>query len=149
MINLPPPPIEPIIIGSGRPKPTGGSEPRPSSPIAPITDVGNVDSRSQVATGGTEGPLYNSPSHGVELAKRAVELEHHYGRYGLYAGLAVIFAGILLCAFGVVGSTSWTAKLFNSEWTFNDAAPGIVLIVVGLFIILVTKPRVKIGDIKG
>ncbi|HKX83235.1 MAG TPA: hypothetical protein VJL58_03355, partial [Pyrinomonadaceae bacterium] len=60
-----------------------------------------------------------------------------------------IVGGVVLGLNGVAGSTSWTAKLLGMESSINDAAPGVVLFIVGLFIVYATKPNVTMKDIKG
>ncbi|MGF1704211.1 hypothetical protein L4D09_28400 [Photobacterium makurazakiensis] len=62
-----------------------------------------------------------------------------YAVIGQILGLFSILGGIVLFLNGVAGSTSWTAKIFGSESTVTDAAPGAVLFVVGLFFVVVTR----------
>jgi hypothetical protein len=50
--------------------------------------------------------------------------------------------GILLFLRGVTGSASWTAKLIGAESKLSDAAPGVVLFVVGGLIVFVTRFRI-------
>jgi hypothetical protein len=47
---------------------------------------------------------------------------------------------------GVAGHTSWTASLLGLHSNVSDAAPGVVLFIVGLFMIWATKPKVKLKD---
>lgn len=68
---------------------------------------------------------------------------------GLILGLASIVGGIILGLHGITGHTSWTAKLLGFESSINDAAPGVVLFIVGIFLVYITKPRVKFHDLKG
>jgi hypothetical protein len=44
----------------------------------------------------------------------------------------------------VVGSTSWTAKILGSESNISDAAPGAVLFIVGMFMVLITRFSIKV-----
>jgi hypothetical protein len=67
---------------------------------------------------------------------------------GLILGLAAIIGGVILGLNGVAGSTSWTTKLLGLESQINDAAPGVVLFIVGLFMIWATKPTVRMKDIR-
>jgi len=71
-----------------------------------------------------------------------------YGMLGLILGILSIIGGVILCLNGVAGSTSWTAKLLGLESTINDAGPGVALFVVGLFMVYVTKPKVKLRDLR-
>ena len=75
---------------------------------------------------------------------KAIGLEYAYAMLGLILGLAAILGGVTLCLHGVTGNTSWTASFIGAQSTINDAAPGVVLFIVGLFMIWVTRPRVKI-----
>ncbi len=67
-----------------------------------------------------------------------------YSICGLALGFVCIIGGIVLFLNGVVGSTSWTAKILGAESNISDAAPGAVLFIVGLFIILVTRFNIKV-----
>ena len=70
------------------------------------------------------------------------ELSKHqllYSIAGLIVGAGCMLGGIVLFLNGVTGSTSWTAKLLGAESQLSDAAPGAVLFIVGLFIVLITK----------
>ena len=66
-----------------------------------------------------------------------------YSVIGLFLGLAAIIGGITLFLNGVVGTTSWTAKIFGAESTITDAAPGAILFIVGLFIVISTRYKFK------
>jgi hypothetical protein len=88
-------------------------------------------------------------SHSANLLQTAVEQEYRYGRLGLGLGLSCIVGGIILGLNGVAGSTSWTAKLLALESEINDAAPGVVIFVVGMFMVWITKPKVKMKNLKG
>jgi hypothetical protein len=67
-----------------------------------------------------------------------------YSLAGLVLGLACIVGGIVLFLRGVTGSTSWTAKMIGAESQVSDAAPGVVLFIVGLFIVFVTRFGIKV-----
>ncbi len=97
-------------------------------------------------TSSTAVAKQNSPV--ANLVHDALKKEHSYGRLGLIVGLICILGGIGLLLNGVAGATSWTAKVLGLESQISDAPPGIALAIVGLFIVWVTKPRVKISDLK-
>ena len=67
-----------------------------------------------------------------------------YSLSGLVLGLACVLGGIVLCLHGVVGSTSWTAQFIGAESNISDATPGVVLFVVGLFVVWVTRFSIKV-----
>ena len=86
----------------------------------------------------------------VDSAFHAVALRYKfiYSMSGLFLGLISMLGGIVLFLNGVAGSTSWTAKLLGTESSITDAGPGVVLFVVGLFVIIVTRYRVKIDRLR-
>lgn len=65
-----------------------------------------------------------------------------YSICGLVLGLACVLGGIVLFIRGISGSTSWTASIIGAESTITDAAPGAVLFIVGLFVVLITRFRI-------
>jgi hypothetical protein len=75
---------------------------------------------------------------------RALRYKFIYSMTGLFLGLVSMLGGIALFLNGVAGETSWTAKIVGKESTITDAAPGAVLFVVGLFVVIATRYRVKI-----
>ncbi len=88
-------------------------------------------------------------SRSLNLLKEAVKNEYRYAMLGLVLGLASIIGGVVLGLHGVAGSTSWTAKFLGLSSQINDATPGVILFVVGLFMIIATKPKVDLKDLKG
>lgn len=62
-----------------------------------------------------------------------------YSMAGLVLGLVCVLGGILLFIRGVSGATSWTANLVGVESKVTDAAPGAVLFIVGLFLVVATR----------
>lgn len=78
------------------------------------------------------------------LQLQALRYRFIYSMTGLFLGLVSMLGGIALFLHGVAGSTSWTAKILGNESTITDAAPGAVLFVVGLFVVVATRYRVKI-----
>jgi hypothetical protein len=99
-------------------------------------------------TPGTASP--SAPTSASErLLSEAIKSEYAYAKLALSLGLASIVGGVILGLNGVAGSTSWTASLLGLESNINDAAPGVVLFVVGIFFIVATRPKVKLKDLKG
>jgi uncharacterized BrkB/YihY/UPF0761 family membrane protein len=84
-----------------------------------------------------------------EIVRKAMLYDFIYGVLGLISGLAAIVLGALLTVNGIIGSTSWTAKFMSLQSNINDATPGVMLFIIGLFLIYVTKPRVKVLKVKG
>ena len=83
------------------------------------------------------------------LLTKAITGEYRYAMLGLVLGMAAIIGGVILGLNGVAGSTSWTAKILGLESNVNDAAPGVVLFLVGLFLVRSTKPNVKLDNLRG
>lgn len=66
-----------------------------------------------------------------------------YSLVGQIFGLVCIVGGIVLCLHQVTGSTSWTAKFMGAESNISDAAPGVILFIVGLLVVFVTRFTIK------
>ena len=90
----------------------------------------------------------NGSSSAERLVSAAITGEYRYAMLGISLGVLSILGGILLGLHGVGGHTSWTAKFLGLQSQINDAAPGVVLFIVGLFMLLITKPRVRLRDLK-
>jgi len=75
----------------------------------------------------------------AELVKTIVRGQLIYSLSGLTLGLACVVGGLILALHGVTGSVGWTAKVLGLESKLNDAAPGVVLFIVGLFVVWVTR----------
>jgi hypothetical protein len=67
-----------------------------------------------------------------------------YSLCGLGVGLGCVVGGLLLLLNGITGTTSWTARALGAESQISDAAPGVVLFVIGLFIVVVTRFSVRV-----
>ncbi|SRR5258707_9491265 len=87
-------------------------------------------------------------SHAAEILNQAIKNEYRYATLGLVLGLCAILGGTILALHGIVGHASWTAGLLGFESKINDAAPGAILFIVGVFFVFITKPHVKLGDLK-
>jgi hypothetical protein len=114
-------------------------------------DFGNVDELDDEQFSALKGELFPSfikmtvPDRlPATFWKQANKFQIIYSLAGLTLGLICIVGGILLFIRGIVGSSSWTAKIVGAESNISDAAPGVILFIVGLFIILVTKYSVKV-----
>lgn len=78
-----------------------------------------------------------------ELQRELASHEYSYGKLGLITGLLCALAGVALFVNGIVGASNWTAKVLGAESTITDAAPGTVLLFVGLLVIAITRPKFK------
>ncbi|MEI6669045.1 MAG: hypothetical protein WCP29_12900 [Acidobacteriota bacterium] len=67
-----------------------------------------------------------------------------YSLCGLALGLACGMGGVALFLNGVAGNTNWTARALGVESQISDAAPGAILFVVGLLVIVATRFTVRV-----
>ena len=67
-----------------------------------------------------------------------------YSLCGLILGLACLIGGVLMFLNGVTGAASWTTRILGIESQVSDAAPGAILFVVGLFVVVVTRFTVRV-----
>jgi hypothetical protein len=81
---------------------------------------------------------------GSKFADRALLFQFIYSILGLVLGSGCMLIGLVLFLHGVTGSTSWSATILGSGSKLTDAAPGTVIFVVGVFIVLITKYKVKV-----
>ncbi len=132
-----------------------GSDYSENSPIPPIeretSKSAAVDAHTstQVAPSDQESETVSKQSHSASIVGAAIEQEYRYARWGLGLGLSCILTGLVLGLNGVAGSTSWTASVLGLESQINDAAPGVVVFIVGIFMVWITKPKVKLHKLKG
>jgi hypothetical protein len=113
---------------------------------------GSHDSTPSAGSKPAEKPInviIPTDSHSKEIILEAVKGEYLYARLGLWLGVLSIVGGVILGLNGVAGSTSWTANLLGLKSQVNDAAPGTVLFIIGLFMIWATRPKVKMRDLHG
>jgi len=109
------------------------------SPVAQRSSPHAKSPRKKVL--GTRSPMPTAGSPSERIITEAMRREFWYGLVGLLLGLASIVGGVILGIRGAVGATSWSARLLGLESNLNDAGPGVVLFIVGLFMIIATKPR--------
>ncbi len=74
-----------------------------------------------------------------ELQKLVAKYRLIYSIVGLVLGFICIILGSLLVLSGVAGNSNWTASFIGMESILTDASPGIILFVVGLFVVRATK----------
>ena len=74
-----------------------------------------------------------------ETMQRVSSHQLAYSITGLVIGLLVVIAGVVLFFAGVGGQTTWVVNLMGIESELTDAAPGAVLGVIGLLIVVVTR----------
>lgn len=74
-------------------------------------------------------------------AHHALRTRYLYSTLGLGLGALAIVGGVVLGVSGVTGSTAWTAHVLGLESNINDATPGVMLFIVGVFMVWITKPE--------
>jgi hypothetical protein len=78
-----------------------------------------------------------------ELHRLGLKLKFAYSLAGLVLGLACILAGVVLGLAGVAGKTTWAASFLGLSTNLTDATPGVIIFVVGIFMVLITRFKVK------
>ena len=81
----------------------------------------------------------------TDFWRRASLFQFIYSVLGLVLGLACVICAMILFLHGVGGSSSWTMKAVGAESKISDAAPGLILFVIGLFVVYVTRFSVRSG----
>ncbi|MEI6294122.1 MAG: hypothetical protein WCP36_10585 [Methanomicrobiales archaeon] len=84
------------------------------------------------------------PNLDPSTAHDIIETEKKYSKYGLIAGIICVVFGVALFLLGVTGAIDWSLKVGGAESTLTNAAPGVVLAVIGFLIIFVTKPSISV-----
>ena len=121
-----------------------------NEPVAPISVDSSIPAQGSITSVEPSNPTSTTnTSHSATLIAAAIRGEYIYGTLGIFLGLSCILGGIVLGLRGVTGSTSWTAKLLGLESSISDAAPGVVLFIVGIFLVWITKPKIKMKDLRG
>lgn len=147
-----------VVEGSSRGKPERSKKPLDDGRQGILT-VENADLSDQLAelareagrhSGLSDRAIHARPRSGsAKVVSESIRWEYRYAMLGLILGLSAIVGGVILGLNGVAGSTSWTARAFGLQSDVNDAAPGVVLFIIGLFMVVATRPKVKLKDLKG
>ena len=103
----------------------------------------NVIVGGSILGGGIEVP---AEAVDKEFWQRVLLYQFLYSLSGLASGLVSLLGGVLLFLNGIVGEGKWTADFFGV--TISDAAPGIVLFVVGVSLAQLSKFTVRIAPKK-
>jgi len=81
--------------------------------------------------------------HSDKLVEQISRHQLIYSICGLVLGFLCVVGGIVLLLAGVAGKVNWTAKFLGASSGILDAAPGVVLIIVGLFVVFMTRYVLK------
>jgi hypothetical protein len=66
-----------------------------------------------------------------------------YNIFVIVVGSGLIIVGYKLIDKGVNGEIEWILKVFGTESSLKNASPGVFLIAVGLFIIILARDTVE------
>lgn len=78
----------------------------------------------------------------IALHRLGMKLKFAYSVCGLLLGLVCILTGLALGLAGVAGHTNFTASLLGLNTQLTDAAPGVVVFVVGIFMVFISRFKV-------
>lgn len=82
-----------------------------------------------------------------QVAEKVVSQEFWYAISGLVVGVITILAGVILLVTGVFAQSTMVAELLTFvDVRFNDAPVGLLLVVVGAWVIRFTRYRVEITN---
>ena len=77
----------------------------------------------------------------------AIQTTSAYCTFALFAGILAIIGGVIMMFFGISGHTSFNTNLSGLNAKVTDAAPGVVLMILGGLIIWRARPEFTIdGD---
>ena len=80
----------------------------------------------------------------AEVAKWVVWLHAIYSIAGLVLGLAFALLGVVLLLHGVAGTAGWVVQVLGLKSSLSDAAPGVVLAVIGVVVVFVTRFDIRV-----
>lgn len=85
------------------------------------------------------------------LIKQHLKYKFLYSTMGLVLGLISILCGSYLFINGIIiGSTQFSALIFGNKAQLTDAAPGTILFVIGLFLVITTRyGKIKLPTSEG
>lgn len=90
--------------------------------------------------------LIGSPliSNKPKILEKIISFQFIYSLAGLIIGSLCLVLGTFLLYSGVVGSTTWTANVLGFKSEISDAGPGLIIALIGLFIIFITRFCIKV-----
>jgi hypothetical protein len=80
----------------------------------------------------------------MRLATIYLRQRFTYAVCGLVLGLACILGGLVLLLNGIAGTTSLVALMTGLRINLNDAPPGVILTLVGGWVVHVTRYNVDV-----
>jgi len=83
-----------------------------------------------------------------QIWRTVIRQEFWYSLIGLVSGFSTIILGIYLSAKGLLGKIDWIVNVKGIESRLLNATPGVVLFLIGFFIIVFTRYKVKVSKNK-
>lgn len=84
------------------------------------------------------------PDEGTRYIEEKIAHTHKTGSImGIAIGGLISLLGIFLLLFGLTGSIEWLVNAGGLSSKLINASPGLVIVVVGMVIIILYKPRVR------
>lgn len=113
-----------------------------------MSNLHEEERRGVIVGGNILGGGIEVPPEAVdkELWQRVLLYQFLYSIAGLLSGLLCVLGGILLVVNGFAGDGKWTAQFFGV--TVSDAAPGVVLFIVGVALVQLTRFTVRLSPKK-
>jgi hypothetical protein len=96
----------------------------------------------------TKTQAVNPSSPTAAIISAMIRGEYLYSIIGLVMGTIALVFGCFLVFWGIAGHSSLTASVLGLSASLNDAAPGVVLFLVGFFVVWATRPTVKLGNLR-
>jgi uncharacterized membrane protein len=78
-----------------------------------------------------------------DIVKDIVRSEYRYALLGLWFGVGLIIMGTVLVVMGITASTSLVAEISGGSLNLTDTSIGFFLIIAGLIVIYMTKPKIE------
>jgi hypothetical protein len=85
-----------------------------------------------------------SPDLSENIIEELVEAEKQKAKNGLFAGSFFILIGAVFSVIGVSGVVNWNLSFGGLNSSLTNAAPGVILMIIGFLIILWTNFKVII-----
>ena len=85
------------------------------------------------------------PSTPEPIQRQAIEVEAESSKRGQTIGLVVIVLGALLSVLGVAGVVDLKIDIPGFSTQAQQAAPGVVLMLIGFAIVILSRPSITTG----
>jgi len=81
----------------------------------------------------------------ADIVNKSIKVQTMYSIAGLIIGTFIVGLAYFLVVHGIAyPDSSWSLRLLGMESQLSDAGPGVILMVVGLFVIYVTRLKIEI-----